>query len=357
MYEPTDDAMASVEAEFPSLLPHELGLNDDNQIYQSDTPSLEDYSNDTEFGQELIDLLLQRGEIKLKSSDNDDDVKFRRGENVKNDRYDELINAFNVILDEILRQGKLTKHSDQENNEQSHNQVDDNTEDTQRKSRSKSSSKCSTGRCLNTIESELLQKIKMLNSQLNTVIKHSGKDKPKRCKSGGADLLDDSIKVALFGKRPIKLPEQVPTTNDHFDIVSQLMNEETGELAGKHSGSSTIEKRHAQPDEAKENELNKQNNYGVERPKFVKDDPESSPQNSSKVTTTTTPPPESTTTPPSESTTAPPVETTTPAAEPVFVGGRINIPMRIVKGTNGDFKLVLDRRALCRNSAAQNNKK
>lgn len=355
--------MTSVEAKPPSLLPHELNLNDDNQIHQSETQSLEDYSNDTEFGQELIDLLLQRGEIKQKSNDNDNDVKFRQGENVKNDRYDELINAFNVILEEILRQGKLTKHSDHENNEQIYNQIDDNSQESQCKSRSKSSTKCPTGRCLSTIESELLQKIKVLNTQLNTVILNSGNQKPKRGRSEwvSGDSLDDSNQFALpnlnnFGKRPISLAEQVPTTNDHYNSVSQLMNEETGELAGKHSGSSTIEKRHAQADEATENQLNKQNNYGVERPKFVNDGPKegkdtnsSSAENSSRIETTTTPSLETTSIPSLETTNA-------PAAESVLVGGRINIPMRIVKDTNGDFKLVLDRRALCRRCAAQNNK-
>ncbi|XP_055326114.1 uncharacterized protein LOC129579942 [Sitodiplosis mosellana] len=347
MCSPKDDIVISVEQEIPAQLPHEPCLGDNNQIYKLDTDgSLEDYSNETEFGQELIDLLLRTGEIQLKSNDDDDVAKVRRDENLKNDRYDELINAFNVILEEILRQGKLTKHIDHQhhhdNDEPKYNRIDDNAQDSQRKSRSK----CTTGRCLNTVESELLRKIKVLNTQLNSLMQSSGNKKPKRGRNDGdSDSLDGLNVFALpnvnhFGKNPIAKAdksdtegnkvEHIPTTADgnHQKSVNQPWSGDDSTTVDKHSGSSALEKR--QVDETPKYQLSKENNYGFERPQFVKYGPnEKHNSYSNDIADPST------------------TESNTTPGAPILVSGGINIPMRIVKGPNGNFNLVLDRRALC----------
>lgn len=156
--------------------------DDDSRHYKLKTHPI-DNSNDAEIGQQLIDLLLRTGEIEEKSTiqtrDNESQNPNRRKNemitsNVKNDRYDELLAAFNVILEEILRQGNSRLPNGDLKNGINQRQNDDAMHDGELGSKYCQQSNCNRKgsdpmeRCLNPFEGELLRKIKALNLQLNS---------------------------------------------------------------------------------------------------------------------------------------------------------------------------------------------
>lgn len=330
-----------------------------------DTDSLEDYSNDTEFGQDLIDLLLQRGEIELKLNDNDGVSKVRRGENMKNDRYDELINAFNVILEEILRQGKLTKQTDSfDNNEPNHNQIDENTS---RRCRSKHTTKCTTGRCLNNVESSLLEKINVLNDQLHRLIGNKNQKRgadDRNSDPSDADLKYDANKslpnVNHSGENPTVNADNsqldgsklklIPTTNDQYKTVTQSNIQKVTEEERKNIdyGVSSVGKRHAQPDETPEQVLNKENNYGVEQLEIAEDEIQNSDEEQDYYPNVSSNNEQNDDPPKSDDDSTKRKSNNSPVI-PVIASSGIDIPLRIVQRPNGGFSLVLDRRSLCQN--------
>lgn len=148
--------------------------NDESQVYDADFQSNEDSFD--EVGQELMNFLVRTGKLKEKSPPIPTAELARRHERTKNDRYDELIDAFNVILEEIVLHGSLrfpsSKHVEEHMN-------------TERDADVKSDVICSKNgkesdhlnRCLNPIEKELLDKIKTLTNQLNSAMRKMHKSK------------------------------------------------------------------------------------------------------------------------------------------------------------------------------------
>lgn len=142
---------------------------------------------DAEFGQELIDFLLQTGLIKEKSNIFLQNAAFAcRNERMKNDRYDELIAAFNVILEEILQQG----NSRATTKDFSSNIPNHITNDQESDANKQTDGICKTGtctknppstdpmdRCLSQCEKELLQRIKTLTNQLNSAMEKRDNNK------------------------------------------------------------------------------------------------------------------------------------------------------------------------------------
>lgn len=122
----------------------------------------------------MIDLLLQKGEIEqMPSQQTQNGSSLRRDEKVTNDRYDELIAAFDEILKEILSRGKL--RPEHRNTYQNYNRSKYTHSPTET---SKCTKKDSRDRCLNRNENELLRKIRMLDNQLNALMQNSENKKP-----------------------------------------------------------------------------------------------------------------------------------------------------------------------------------
>lgn len=166
-----------VEPDPQMSLTHESCNDHGNSVYRLSVDSIEDYSNETEFGQELIARLLRRGDIQVKSNhENPSDRLIRRDESNKNSRYDELVAAFNVIVEEILRQGKLTSYQT-EVDESNCNQIDNEKREIVHRSNGCACNKCAGNavdpmkRCLNLAEDHLLESIKSLNTQLSNFMR------------------------------------------------------------------------------------------------------------------------------------------------------------------------------------------
>lgn len=154
-------------------------------MYKSDLQSSEENLNDAELGQELINWLLRTGEIKEKSAKPSiqNAALIKKYEQIKSDRYDELIAAFNVILEEILHQSNAsTKDAVQQPDVSSNtsNHINDQETDaikqsdemckTEMNTKNRPSFRNQMNRCLNQFEKELLQKIKDLTNQLNSAM-------------------------------------------------------------------------------------------------------------------------------------------------------------------------------------------
>lgn len=294
-----------------------------NEFQILNQQSIEDNTNGTEVGQILMDFLLKRGEIEPKSNFV---PKIRREE--KNVRYDELIGAFNVILEEILRQGQFKSHAEHQETEidlSNCNQIDDDYNDHKRQTSKHTFSKPvkstdSQNRCLNSIETQLLENVKSLNHQLTKFMQISLKNKRSVDKSDDFEAIDE--RISPIGKRQAE--EDTPV------------------------------------------ELNKENNFGLDVEKFVKyegenfeykdesqteSQTESTENNLNEITT------ESTQTP------NPVTQTPNPVTQPPNTGtsansnaGSIDIPLRLVKGSDGRIKLILDRRNICQNRRCKQRK-
>lgn len=362
---------------------------DDENSAILNTHSLEDYSN--ELGQELINLLLQKGEIveKINHQTSVDGTKYRVKNDIKSDRYDEFIAAFNGILEEVLRQGNLLKQYHlTESDGPKLNLINGESKESldaygrsisKNASTSQKSSKCakkttlpeSLDRCLNPGEDELLQRVKLLNKQLSTFIR-SIKNEPNKSKSnkcGCKNSLNNDIDSTP--RRYFRKPraDENPTSHQPSLILpidgnQEKERNETSQNASTHSSTenpegdtiqegqlkenlhmlntdgshiSSIGKRHT-PDELP---LNKENNYGVESPKFANLEEENDEDDCESTEL--------------ESTTIRSQPTPTNAAnahqrrQPPFTiaNNGISIPLRLVKGPGSSVQLVLDRRNLC----------
>lgn len=387
-----DDTVSNIKQEFAAMLPYKVCVEHGNQPYDLGEHSSEDYSNETEFGQNLIDLLLKKGEIEQTSKQQSQDVlKVRRDEGIKNERYDELITAFNVILGEILRQGKLSPPNDKYftmgKNGPNYNQIDDDSQGMQhystrpRRKHTHSSTmslncnrKDAVRRCMNPIEGELFQKIEVLNNHLNALIRNPGNKmlKSKRAHEINSDSLNDefsyaqrshpSPNVSHSEQKSINMPlndydkrekpenitssaERNQTLNVTQSCVSEILMDEqrvtngydspvtarfmtVSSIGKRHTHSSSIENldRNYPTDEEQERVLIKANNYGVDKPLFVKYGPNEyhskSPTDGDRES----------------------------VRAPTFLSKvGMSIPLRLIKGSNGRFNLVLDRRNICQN--------
>lgn len=143
--------------------------------------SSEDNLNDAQFGQDILNFLLRAGEIKEKSINPpiQNEALARRHEQIKNDRYDELIAAFNVILEEIILQGNLKSSQVSSNipnhvNSEQESDVIEQPDDICAKN---ATSTNPMNRCLTPFEKELLQKIKMLTNLLNSAMNKRNNNK------------------------------------------------------------------------------------------------------------------------------------------------------------------------------------
>lgn len=261
---------------------------DGSQFYKLSTYSMENYSNEQEFGQDLINLLLRTGEIEEKSNAQPlgDETEIPRDERVKSDRYDELIAAFNVILEEILRQGNtrmpnsgVYRISDSSRNI-NHIQNVGNSEDMLYRKlgfKNRPSKFARDGslvdpmkKCLSPFEGELLRKVKALNKQLNSFMQKSGDNLAKE-KRYAHDSSHD-IRNEDYSGMPRRYRQQPYRIMNHFEKPGLI--EQTNDGTSTTDGiptSSTIQKRHTDEAEQENNEqvLNKENNFGVDLQKFV----------------------------------------------------------------------------------------
>lgn len=136
--------------------------------------------NDPKYGQELINFLLRTGEIKEKliNPPIQNEALARRHEQIKNDRYDELIAAFNVILEEIILQGNK-QESQASSNISNHTNNDQESDVIEQSDDTRKAEICTKDgpspdpmdRCLTRFEKELLQKIRTLTNLLNSAMK------------------------------------------------------------------------------------------------------------------------------------------------------------------------------------------
>lgn len=157
--------------------------NCDEQLYESpDLQSTKNSLSDAELGQEFIEFLLRTGEIVEKSTipPIQNEALARRHEQLKNDRYDELIAAFNVILEEIILQGNSKSSAVQESqvssNIPNHTNNDQESDVIEQSDDIRKTEVCDKNgpstdpmnKCLTRFEKELLQKIKTLTNLLNS---------------------------------------------------------------------------------------------------------------------------------------------------------------------------------------------
>lgn len=276
--------------------------------------STENYSSDEELGQELIDILLRTGEIVEKS--NYEQTTIRNDDQVKNDRYDELISAFNVNLEEILRQGnsRATSNDRDASNGLNHLNNDDDDEISK-------SGKCKNGlssdpmnRCLSPAERELLHKVRALNQQLNSFI--AQRNEPTN------NALHDSI------RRDRRHP--FPHSNAH---PKDIFKRQAETLSGPQIGAAGKSSSNDNAKNDNENLLSKLNNYGVPLQKFTAADEEDS-NDSEDIKTDTA----------DDQSNQP---QTTPRSRSNVTSTGIRIPMRLVQRPNGNYYLTLDRRSVC----------
>ncbi|XP_031638715.1 uncharacterized protein LOC116350880 [Contarinia nasturtii] len=172
--DPKDDTLSDIQPEASDDSSNKKKLEDENQRCNLNVSSLEDYSN----GQELINLLMEKGEIEPKPSSQFQ--KIRRDKYCADDRYDELISAFNVILEEVLHKGRF----DPKNDEKTVNRIENDSREMSYLKQTHSAlklSKCGKRqKCLSEKEDELLQNINMLNNQLNVLMGNSANEASKR---------------------------------------------------------------------------------------------------------------------------------------------------------------------------------
>lgn len=172
---PSDDNTSSSNTDSAPFDPHE---NYDDQLYEADNLS------DAEVGQKLIDFLLRTGEIKTISTNPpiQNAALAQRCQQINNDRYDELIAAFNVILEEIILQGNskasskdlvLESQISSNNPNGQDSDVIEHSYNTDQIENCTKNGPCTDpmNRCLTRFEKELLQKIKTLTNLLNGAMK------------------------------------------------------------------------------------------------------------------------------------------------------------------------------------------
>lgn len=185
--------------------------------------SLEDFS--TQLSQELVDHLVDIGEIEPKTNQQfQNDLNVR--ECKKNDRYDELISAFNVILQEVLKQeDKSDYRIENDSREMPYIFTDTRLKQTH----SPKTKRNQRQKCLNPKEEELLQNIKMLNNQLNFLIENSANEASKRKRSAHgirSHIRHSDNRSSVLPANHIdgeKIPQNIaPTTQrNHMQDVSQ----------------------------------------------------------------------------------------------------------------------------------------
>lgn len=393
--------------------------DNNSRHYQLKTHPIENYSNDAEIGQQLIDLLLRTGEIEEKSTiqslDSETQNRHRNdmiSSSVKSDRYDELLAAFNVILEEILRQGdSRLPNSDAHTYRDLENGLNQLQNDYALSGmhvdglelKYRQQSKCNKNgadamkRCLNPFEGELLRKIKALNQQLNSFMHMSNNDKIRR-KRDTKKRDEFSSFTEHRGKNGNMMKHQTQDSDDWFERKAKQKAEQSNEWdlerlkhplfempkshefffvrnqpiiwEEKHfkfledppetpheEFSHEIKKREVSlsPEEPQnntkteteidsENVLNKENNFGMELQKFIsylEDGLEKleNPQptvNGSKDESTE-----------SHNNIEP---NGTDQKNKVSMKLNIQIPMRLVKKSDGRIYLVVDRRKCCRRS-------
>lgn len=319
----------------------------------------EDNLSDAEVGQKLINYLLQTGQIKEKSPNPpiQNPALAQRCEHINNDRYDELIAAFNVILEEILIQGNsksLSKDSVKESlaasnipNDQESGAIEQSDNKDQTEKCTKSTDPMS--RCLTRFEKELLQKVKTLTNLLNAAMKK---------RNNNAELNDNLYESS---HQPPRDRRQTYSNENNLTNIENVSSENTSLIKKRQAGQSEVGKSDLDHDNqpkngpsnnnadgddttVKEHILSKENNYGVIVQKFIEyiedkldihEDKADHSTSSDKAQSSTDKNQNSAT-------------TYTPPASSIFVENGMRIPLRLVRKPDRKFYLVLDRPSLCR---------
>lgn len=363
MNSPNDANIASTQAAIQSE-----PCDDGSQFYKLSTHPMENYSNEAEFGQDLINLLLRTGEIEEKSNAQlpiGDETETPRDERVKSDRYDELIAAFNVILEEILRQGNtrmpnsgVYKNRDSSGNI-NHIRNGGNSEEMLYrklgfKHRPSGRMVDPMKKCLSPFEGELLRKVKALNKQLNSFMQKSGDRlaKEKRYAHGSSH----DIRNGDYFGMPRRYHQQPYRLVDHFKKLD-LIEQANDETPTADRISTSIQKRHTDETEEESNEqvLNKENNFGVDLQKFVnylEDEIEKS-EHQEEATSSGSHQTEGST---DKETSDRNKSQTTQQKDSNSLKCNIQIPMRLVRKSDGRVYLALDRRSLCQRGRCKRRK-
>lgn len=314
--------------------------NYDDQLYE------EGNTNDAEVGQKLLDFLVRAGEIKVKSVSPpiDSAALAQRCEQINNDRYDELIAAFNVILEEILLHGNSKSSS---KNSAQASQVSTNNSNgvcNQDKTGKCNKSTDPMNRCLTPFEKELLQKIKKLTELLNVAIEKRNKNKDD---DDGEEELNDNLYES-----PQRNRRRIHSNGDNLKCNENVSSESTSLIKKRHTGqfdegeldgNQNLKDGENKSDSeskdtaVKENVLSKENNYGLIIQKFVennedeannhdKEDVDSSNNDQNQNLGDTK---------------------KTPQRNSILMANDLRIPLRLVRTSDRQIYLVLDRQKLC----------
>lgn len=343
-----------------------------------------------DLGPELINLLLQAGEIEEKADQqiSVDGTTFGAKDNIKSDRYDEFIASFNGILEEMLRHGKV--HEQQQFNGQKNTICGDKKTATPKSSVRNKPFKAAERCCLNSDEQKLLRKIKLLNNQLTTFIRSTTNESLKP-KSNAFDIenvlnSDDQIprrylrmKAYQNGKyfsekssstdtsdkkgeeQSGKEIEHHATEESKTDSIkgaylkgAQLLPEDLPESMVDDCCTSSIGKRQAHIETPEHQSLGKDNNYGIDKPIYTKSQEE---DDDSEITNPQpTPKPQNNERVPRPNTgknSSQNRQSTSPSQSSSARNIGIKIPLRLVRGPNNSFRLVLDRQCICRSRKPQ----
>lgn len=262
---------------------------------QISSDSISSDSGEAQLGQELINLLLQNGEIEENSYQNSQNGIKNRPKYIKNERYDELISAFNVILEEILEHGNLkTKNNGDESKYMHKKRPQTKYALSAKPFKSGRKVTPSKHRCLSPFEDELLVKIKGLNKQLKSIMQSAEKMKQKR--HAQIPVLSRENNYGMDLRKFIKYYKEAKAEN----------------IANKENDSDTIPVIHVLPDPSEHAK------YPEHPEPELEPEPEPEPED-------------------------PELEQT-----PTIAEGGIKIPLKLVKGPNNSIRLVLDRRSICR---------
>lgn len=298
----------------------------DDHLYE------EENWNDADIGQELINFLLRTGKIKEKtpSAPIQNEALARRNDQINNDRYDELIAAFNVILEEILLQtNQRSSPKDPAQAQQDSSNTPNDQECAGKCNKNPSTDPMS--RCLTPFEKELLQKIKTLTNLLNTAVKK---------RNNNEELYNN------FNESPQRDRRQIHLNGRNSEIISRgrsssIKKRQTEVEKGKldndqHSkNGEDVNNSDSKDTMAIENILNKENNYGLDVEKFIEfiedkiDHQEKETEGRDENQN---------------------IGDATKSRQrcSISVDNGFSIPMRLVKKSNGKFYLVLDRQNLYR---------
>lgn len=304
----------------------------------------EDSWSDAEIGQELIDFLLRTGKIKEKSPSLpiQNTAIARRNDQLNNDRYDELIAAFNVILEEILLQTSLkssiqdpaqTSQNSSTNPNDPESAVDEQSDNITNKCHKNYQSTNPMSRCLSPFEKELLQKINTLTNLLNSAVKRRNFDQ---------ELNDNFSESTQRDRREIhqnghNLENNKNLSRGSSSVISKRQTSQS-EIDDDQNPETSEDENNMESEDtmSKENILSKENNYGMDVHKIVEhiedrfdhhdketeeiDKNQHIGDNARKATQRCS----------------------------IYVDNGLRIPMRLVQKPNKKFYLILDRQNLNR---------